>query len=408
MQFVYNILIRIYYLLIVFVSPFNVKAKAWISGRKNLFEKLKNAVGENLNIIWFHCASLGEFEQGRPVIEAYRKINPTHKILLTFFSPSGYEIRKNYSGVDWVFYLPLDTKNNVKRFLNIVKPQKVVFVKYEFWCNYLNQLNKNNVPVYLVSAIFRKQQMFFKWYGGWYRKILKCFTHIFVQNYESLLLLKSINVNNVTIAGDTRFDRVYEISTNCKAIPEASEFSDGNKVVVIGSAWQQDEEVLIPFINKSPQNVKFIIAPHEIKESGLSRLEKNITIPTVRFSQAKQSNLKTARVLIIDNIGMLSSLYKYGNISYIGGGFGKGIHNILEAAVFGLPVVIGPNYKKFSEAVDLISEKGAFCINNIKELEQQFNTLLQNETFYFQSSKIAKTFVENRVGATEKIIEEIK
>ncbi len=404
MQFVYNILIRIYYLLIVCVSPFNIKAKAWIVGRKKIFKKLEDAIINNSNIIWFHCASLGEFEQGRPVIEAYRKINPKHKILLTFFSPSGYEIRKNYSGADWVFYLPLDSKNNVKRFLNIVKPQKAVFVKYEFWYNYLNQLHKNKIPVYLISAIFRKQQIFFKWYGGWYCNILKCFKHIFVQNEESLSLLKSINVYNVTIAGDTRFDRVFEIVTNCKIITEAAEFSDGNKVVVIGSAWQQDEEVLVPFINKSPQNIKFIIAPHEIKETGLIRLENNILIPTVRFSQAKQNNLKSARVLIIDNVGMLSSIYKYGNIAYIGGGFGKGIHNILEAAVFGLPIVFGPNYKKFSEAVDLISEKGAFEINDLKSTEEIFNKLLNNEEFYIKTSQIAKTFVENRVGATVKII----
>lgn len=408
MHFVYNILIRIYYLLIVCVSPLNIKAKAWLNGRKNLFKKLTLAIQGNSNIIWFHCASLGEFEQGRPVIEAYRKLYPNQKILLTFFSPSGYEIRKNYSGVDWVFYLPLDTNKNVKKFIEIVKPQKVVFVKYEFWYNFLNQLHKNNVPVYLISAIFRKQQLFFKWYGGGYQKLLKYFTQIFVQNEESQLLLKSITVNNVTIAGDTRFDRVYEIATNYKNISEAHEFSDGFKVVVVGSAWHQDEDVLIPYINKSPQNVKFIIVPHEIKDAGLSRLEKNISIQTVRFSQATQNNLKTSRVLVIDNVGMLSSLYKYGNIAYIGGGFGNGIHNILEAAVYGLPVVFGPNYKKFSEAVNLISEKGAFCINNAKELEQQFNTLLKNETFYNQASNIAKTFVENRIGATEKIMKEFK
>ena len=407
MQWVYNFIIKFYYFTIVCASPFNLKAKVWLEGRKNLIEKLKIAIGKNSNIIWFHCASLGEFEQGRPVIEAYRKIEPNHKTLLTFFSPSGYDIRKNYNGADWVFYLPLDTNKNVKQFLNIVKPQKVVFVKYEFWYNFLNQLHKNNVPVYLISAIFRKEQMFFKWYGSWYRKILKIFTHIFVQNEESEILLKSINVNNVTIAGDTRFDRVYEIATNCKNISEVQEFSDGYRIIVIGSAWQQDEDVLIPFINKAPQNIKFIIAPHEIKESGLCRLEKNITIPIVRFSQAKQSNLKIAKVLVIDNVGMLSSLYKYGNIAYIGGGFGKGIHNILEAAVFGLPVVFGANYKKFSEAVNLISEKGAFCINNDKELEHQFNELLENETFYNNASNIAKTFVKNRIGATKKILENI-
>lgn len=407
MQFFYCILIRLYYLTILIVSPFNIKAKLWLKGRKNLFEKLKIALNGQSNIVWFHCASLGEFEQGRPVIEAYRVISPEHKILLTFFSPSGYEIRKNYNGANWIFYLPLDTKANAREFLNIVKPIKVIFVKYEFWQNFLKEINRNKVPVYLISAIFRKDQLFFKWYGGWYRKLLNYFTHIFLQNEESYSLLNSINIKHISIAGDTRFDRVYEIANNAKVIKEAVEFSAGHKIVVIGSAWPQDEEILIPFINKSSEQIKFIIAPHEISESALTKTEKNILVPVVRFSNVSKSDLKAARVLIIDNVGMLSSLYKYGKIAYVGGGFGKGIHNILEAAVYGLPVIFGTNYQKFSEAVELISEKGAFSINSFNELEKCFNELFENDIYCHNTSNISKKFVENRVGATRKIMEVI-
>ncbi|MBI5541862.1 MAG: 3-deoxy-D-manno-octulosonic acid transferase [Bacteroidia bacterium] len=405
MQFLYCILIRLYYLTILIVSPFNTKAHAWIKGRKNLFKILKNSLEGQSNVVWFHCASLGEFEQGRPVIEAYRIQNPDHKILLTFFSPSGYEIRKNYNGADWVFYLPLDTRSNVRRFLNIVKPLKVIFVKYEFWQIFLKELHKNNIPVYLISAIFRKEQLFFKWYGGWYKKLLDYFTHIFVQNEESFNLLNSINIMHTSVAGDTRFDRVYEIASNAKLIKEASVFSEGHKIIIIGSAWPKDEEVLVPYINKSSSEIKFIIAPHEISESGLIKTEERILISVVRFSKASESDLKTARVLLVDNVGMLSSLYKYGNIAYIGGGFGKGIHNILEAAVFGLPVLFGSNYHKFSEAVDLIKEKGAFSINSNSELEQHFNKLLNDNSYCKKTSDISKRFVENRIGATKKIIE---
>jgi 3-deoxy-D-manno-octulosonic-acid transferase len=408
MQFIYCILIKLYYLTILIVSPFNIKAKAWLKGRKNLFERLKIAVNGQANVVWFHCASLGEFEQGRPVIEAYRKQNPEHKILLTFFSPSGYEIRKNYDGADWIFYLPLDTKTNATKFLTIVKPIKVIFVKYEFWQNILKELHKNKMPVYLISAIFRKEQLFFKWYGGWYRKLLNCFTHIFVQNEESFKLLNSISIKHVSVAGDTRFDRVFEIASNAKIINVAAEFSQDHRVIVIGSAWSLDEEILIPYINKSAEKIKFIIAPHEISESSLSRTEKNILIPLVRFSKANESDLKKARVLLIDNVGMLSSLYQYGNIAYVGGGFGKGIHNILEAAVFGLPVFFGHNYQRFSEAVDLISEKGAFSVNSYYELEEKFNELFENDAYCQKISNISKKFVENRIGATYKILEVIK
>jgi 3-deoxy-D-manno-octulosonic-acid transferase len=403
MQWIYGIIIRLYYFSILVVSPFHSKAKAWLIGRKNLQERLRNAIQGQKNLIWIHCSSLGEFEQGRPVIEEYRRRNSDQKILLTFFSPSGYEIRKNYQGADWIFYMPLDIRSNVKWFLEIVQPQKVIFVKYEFWYNFLNALKQKNIPVYLISAVFRKEQLFFKWYGGWYRKILGFFTHIFIQNENSFDLLKSINVHPISIAGDTRFDRVYEIAENGKEIPEAVIFSKGSKIIVGGSTWPEDEEILIPFINKQITGVKFIIAQHEISENRLSKFEKSIESKVVRFSKATASELENAQVLLIDNIGMLSSLYKYGKIAYIGGGFGKGIHNILEAAVYGLPVFFGPNYQKFAEANELISQKGAFSITDYKEFSERITLLLNDTEYYKRTSLISKNYVVDRTGATQKI-----
>jgi 3-deoxy-D-manno-octulosonic-acid transferase len=407
MQWIYCILIRLYYFSIVLVSPFNVKAKLWLTGRKNIFERLMSEIQNQPNIIWFHCASLGEFEQGRPVIEEYKLQNPDQKILLTFFSPSGYEIRKNYKGADWVFYLPLDILKNVKQFLEIVQPKKVVFVKYEFWYNYLKSIYKKNIPVYLISAIFRKEQLFFKWYGGWYRKVLSYFSHIFVQNEDSLTLLKSIHVANVSIAGDTRFDRVYNIANQNKDISEAKMFVENSKVLIAGSTWPLDEEILIPYINNSAIDLKFIIAQHEISEKGLARLEKNLKISAVRFSKANNVDLLNARVLIIDSIGMLSLLYKYGNIAYIGGGFGNGIHNILEAAVFGLPVLFGPNHTKFSEATELLSLKGAFSVITYEELSGTLNNLFEKADYLQTTSQITKKYVNDRIGATQKIFSKI-
>lgn len=386
-------------------SFFSNKAKLWISGRKNLLKTLKESIGTEKEITWFHCASLGEFEQGRPVIEEYKRRFPDKKILLTFFSPSGYEIRKNYSGADWIFYLPLDTKSNVRSFLNIVNPEKVIFVKYEFWYNYLRELYVRKVPVFLISANFRKDQLFFKSYGGWYRNILKCFTHLFVQNDESKELLGSIGVKNVTVAGDTRFDRVYSIAIQSKVITEAEIFSEGSKTLIAGSVWPKDEEFLTQYINQANENIKFIIAQHEISESGIDGLEKLLKVKSVRYSKANKENLIESRVLIIDNVGMLSTLYKYGKVAYIGGGFGKGIHNTLEAAVFGQPVIFGPNYLKFSEAVDLINEKGAFTFSSYPQMAEILNQFFDQEEYLIETSDITRRFVKARIGATEKIIE---
>lgn len=403
MHIVYNIIIQLYYLLIVIFSLFNDKAKNWLTGRKKIFEILEQKIEQNGNIIWFHCASLGEFEQGRPLIENLKNKMPESKILLTFFSPSGYEVRKNYNIANWVFYLPLDTKQNAIKFLKIVNPQMAIFVKYEFWYNYLNQLNKNKVPVFLISAIFRKNQIFFNWYGSWYKNILKFFSHIFVQDEDSLKLLNSISINDVTITGDTRFDRVYAIANETKEIDIVNEFSKDSFVIVAGSVWQPDINLLVNYINSSTDNLKFILVPHEINESNLKNIETSVKQNVIRFSKANNAELGKCKVLIIDNVGMLSALYKYGKIAYIGGGFGKGIHNILEAAVYGMPVIFGPNYKKFNEAVKLIENNGAISVSDQTELNNALNLLVKNEEKLKQMSFESKNFVIKNTGSTDKI-----
>jgi 3-deoxy-D-manno-octulosonic-acid transferase len=406
MKFLYSIGIGIYYVLILFSSFFNKKAKRWVIGRRNVFSELEKKIRNESEIVWFHCASLGEFEQGRPVIESYRKAFVHKKILLTFFSPSGYEIRKNYSGANWVFYLPIDFKSNAKRFLDIVNPVLIIFVKYEFWLHYISEIHKRKIPLYLISANFRTDQLFFKKYGFEYRKILFYFNHIFVQNELSKNLLNSIGIYSVSISGDTRFDRVYDISLKSEDIDGLDSFCRTNKVFIAGSIWPADEDVLIPFINTSTNKLKFIVAPHEINENALSRFEKKLNIKHVRFSVWKKTH-EDAELLIIDNIGMLSKLYKYGQIAYIGGGFGKGIHNILEAAVFGQPIIFGPNYSRFSEAVMLLNLKGAFSINDKEQLIALCNQFIENFDFLNSTSIISSDYIKLNTGATEKILKQI-
>jgi 3-deoxy-D-manno-octulosonic-acid transferase len=407
MVFFYSLGLKLYYLLIFLVSSFNRKARLWIRGRKGIFDKIKKQVKPGNNLLWFHASSLGEFEQGRPLIEAFKNRNKSVKILLTFFSPSGYENRKNYKTADYIFYLPPDTKKNACKFVKSVNPSKAFFIKYEFWYHYLNQLHINKIPVYLVSANFRQNQVFFKWYGGWFRNILNKFTHIFVQNKKSEHLLKQIGLNNVTVSGDTRFDRVAEIARQAKKIEIAEKFKQDSLVIIGGSTWTKDEEILVEFINTSSLNIKYIIAPHEIHESNIQRIIKSINKPVIRFSSANTGNVIDYQVLIIDNIGLLSSLYRYADIAYIGGGFGVGIHNILEAATFGLPVVFGPNYGKFQEAVDLVESGGAFPVNSFGSLRIQFENLLgkieENE-----AGKISREYVLKNQGATSKILNETK
>lgn len=406
MVFLYSLGLRFYYLLILLASLFNNKARLWIKGRKGIFDKIQKQVKSENNLFWFHTSSLGEFEQGRPLIEALKNKNNSIKILLTFFSPSGYENRKNYKTADYIFYMPPDSKKNARQFINLIQPSKAFFIKYEFWYHYLNQLKKNNIPVYLISANFRQKQIFFKWYGGWFRKMLYKFAHIFVQNKKSEQLLKNIGLDNITISGDTRFDRVAEIAKQAKRIEIAEKFKQDNSIIIGGSTWDKDEEIIIEFINTSQRKTKYIIAPHEIHESNIQRIIKSINKPVISYSSASINNVNDFQVLIIDNIGMLSSLYRYADIAYIGGGFGVGIHNILEAATFGLPVVFGPNYKKFQEAVDLVESGGAFSVDSYENLQIRFENLLENiETN--KAGKISKEYVLNNQGATSKILNEI-
>lgn len=409
MSLLYSLGIRLYAGLIFFASLFNNKAKLWIDGRKNLLVKIKEEVNPLDQIAWFHASSLGEFEQGRPVIEAFRKKHPDYKILLTFFSPSGYEIRKNYEGADYIYYMPLDTPKNARLFIEAVRPQIAFFVKYDFWCNFLNVLNQQNIPTYIFSSIFRKEQAFFRWYGGWYRKLLSHFTHIFVQNEESKDLLADIGIEDVSISGDTRFDRVYAITQQTKDLPLIETFKQNNKILIAGSTWEKDEEIIAEYINTcKANNLKFIIAPHEIKSENIIRIENSVKgKQLLRFSNATEQTIEQADVLIIDSIGILSSLYKYGDISYIGGGFGKGIHNTLEAATFGMPILFGPNYHRFKEAVDLIEKKAAFSVNNFKSFQLLIDNLLQKDDLLIKTASISKSYVKDNLGATQVILDQI-
>jgi 3-deoxy-D-manno-octulosonic-acid transferase len=405
--FFYNLSIWIYLLLIHFAALFNKKPKQWIRGRKNIFEKIGKKVKKEDKIVWFHCASLGEFEQGRPVIEKFRKQFNEYKILLTFFSPSGYEVRKNYEGADYVFYLPIDTPANAKRFLNLINPSAVFFVKYEFWFNYIKEIKNNKIPLFFISVNFRKNQHFFKWYGGWFRKQLKGITHIFVQNKESLELLKTVGVEQVTVSGDTRFDRVADITRQVKSFPVIQKFCQGSEVFIAGSSWQPDEEIITKFINSEKTNYKFIIAPHMVDKPHIASLMDMIKKGhVVLYSEADEDNVMYAKVLIIDSIGILSHVYKYGKIAYIGGGFGSGIHNTLEAATFGMPVIFGPKYHKFREAIDLIKAKGAFSIKNETEFINIVLKFYNDPEYLKKTSEIAKNFVQTNIGATDIILKE--
>ena len=409
--FFYNIFLLLYRAGIGIASLWNNKAKLWVTGRKNIFEDLSSKLKtQNSKVVWFHCSSLGEFEQGRPVIENLRKhlASGETKFLLTFFSPSGFEIRKDYKGADWVFYLPLDSEKNAKRFFDIVHPSLVVFVKYDYWYYYLTECKKRSIPLLLVSGIFRPDQPFFKWYGNLHRKMLNCFTHFFVQDKESYDLLKSITINDVTIAGDTRFDRVTEIAESFKPIDDIEKFCGNSQVLVAGSTWPDDEMILKEASANFP-DLKIIIAPHEIHKEHIDQLS-SIFPNSVLHSQliAHSSQPMNSNVLIIDNIGMLSRLYYYATITYIGGGFNKGIHNTIEAAVYGKPVLFGPNYKKFKEAIGLIETGGGVCINSGSELLAILQKFIDNKNELELSSKNSFDFVKQNKGATETILHYIK
>ncbi|MCF6365436.1 MAG: 3-deoxy-D-manno-octulosonic acid transferase [Bacteroidales bacterium] len=402
MKITYIISVFLYSLLIKVASVFNKKAKLRNNGIKSTFKTIENFNPKK--IIWVHCASLGEFEQGRPLIEKIKKEKPEYQIALSFFSPSGYEVRKNYKYADIVFYLPDDSKKNAKKLIQLLKPELAFFIKYEFWYQYLSELNKNNIPVYLVSGIFRKNQIFFKPYGGFYRKILHNFKCLFVQNELSKQLLKSIDITDVKVTGDTRFDRVFELSKNRNEIEIIEKFKENSFVLIAGSTWKPDDEIIIKFFNQNKPGIKLILAPHEIKSENISRIIRMFDYRVLKYSEANLQNISEANILLIDNIGLLSSLYYYADISYIGGGFGKGIHNTLEAAVFGMPIIFGPKYGKFDEAKELIKQNAAFSIRNYQEFSEITDKLVIDSELRAKSGTSAKLFVTNNIGAAEKIL----
>jgi len=408
MNVLYNLSIFFYSILIRLTAPFNVKAKQISNGRRRTFDELQAKIKHDKPIVWVHCASLGEFEQGRPIIEAIRKQYPEYRILLTFFSPSGFEIRKNYDFADFICYLPADTKRNAERLIDLVRPEIVFFVKYEFWFHYITELKKRNIPLYLVSAIFRENQLFFKnmpW-GKWYRKMLFSFEQFFVQDGQSVKLLHQVGIKNVTKAGDTRFDRVAEIARNGKDISLVEKFKGNSLLVVAGSTWKPDEELLVKYILSHPET-KFIIAPHETKKANIERLINLLKTTVICYTEATENSVMNKQVMIVDTIGILSSIYKYADLSYIGGGFGVGIHNTLEAAIFGMPIVFGPNYHKFNEAKTMVNLGIAFPINNSSSLNSIFDQLLSDNEKRNSITEECSNFINQNLGASQIILNKV-
>ena len=407
MNFLYNILIFKATLLLQILSIFSKKLKLFFDGRKQTFSKID--VLKDENVIWFHAASLGEFEQARPIIEELKKNCNQYKILVTFFSPSGYEIRKNYNLADVICYLPLDSRSNARKFVEIVNPKFAIFVKYEFWPNLLNELKLNEIPTILVSGILREKQIFFKYYGGFMRESLKAFNHFFVQDRNSKGLLSSINLENVTIAGDTRFDRVSKILEQDNSLDFITEFKNNQHTIVAGSTWQEDEELLVNYINnEASEEEKFIIAPHNIKPEAILALQKSINKKTILYSAKADENLSEYTVFIIDTIGILTKIYAAADVAYVGGGLKTGLHNILEPATFGIPVVIGNNYDKFKEAVDLVNLKGCISICNQEEFSSILMKLKSDENYRKLTGSINQKYIQENLGATKIIMNYLK
>ena len=403
MRFIYSVLIRIIGAVLHLTTLFSSKMKLFVNGRKGVWKTLKPLQGQS--VVWFHCASLGEYEQGLPVMEQFKKEYPHYKLLVTFFSPSGYENKKNNTIADVTTYLPLDTTSNVRRFLRIANPSLAVFVKYEFWPNYLLALQKQAISTLLISAVFRKKQIFFKPYGGWMRRALYSFSHIFTQDKNSAQLLQSIGFNYVTVSGDTRYDRVSHQIEVGNHIDFIDDFKQDNLCVVAGSTWPEDEAILIDYINNASKNVKFIIAPHNLKEAQITALVRQLTPKTIRFTQLNDTDKTQAQVFILDTIGLLKKVYSYADVAYVGGAMGAtGLHNILEAATFGVPIVIGKNFSKFPEAIALQHRAGLFSVSDKKELNEVFDKLLTNQKFRERTGMICGHFVQQRTGATQAVM----
>lgn len=402
----YNLGIALYDLAAYLLFPFSTKPRRMVKGHWVVYDILRQQREKGAKYIWFHAASLGEFEQGRPMIESIKERHPEYKILLTFFSPSGYEVRKGYDKADIVCYLPFDKPRNVRKFLDLAQPCMAFFIKYEFWKNYLDELEKRNIPTYSISSIFRRNQIFFKWYGGLYRNVLKNFDCLYVQNELSKRYLSKIGIENVKIVGDTRFDRVLDIRKLAKELPLIEKFKDDKFTIVAGSSWQPDEDLFIEYFNTHPET-KLIIAPHVINDLHLVEIIKKLKRPYVKYSKANMENISKADCVIIDCFGLLSSIYRYGEVAYIGGGFGVGIHNILEAAVYGMPVVFGPKFDKFKEAKELIANKGGYTIKNYEQMSTLFDRFITDKEFLKATGNIAGNYVSSNAGATEKILKDL-
>lgn len=403
----YSLALYLYALAVILASPFHKKARLMVKGQWNTFRILRKKIDRREKYIWFHAASLGEFEQGRPLMERLRREHPEYKILLTFFSPSGYEVRKNYEGADVICYLPFDTPGNVRSFLRLAHPCMAFFIKYEFWNNYLHVCHHRHIPVYSVSSIFRENQVFFRWYGRSYGKVLHCIAHFFVQNERSKALLAAKGITNATVVGDTRFDRVLDICRQAKRLPLVETFKQDATVLVAGSSWAPDEDVIIPYFNARP-GMKLVIAPHVISEAHLSEIEGKLARPSVRYSQATEADVRKADCLIIDGYGLLSSIYRYGEIAYVGGGFGAGIHNVPEAAVYGVPVIIGPNNQKFREAQHLLKAGGCMEVQDAGTFGRTMDRLLSDKAFLSQCGRIAGEYISGNAGATDAVFRHVR
>jgi len=407
MNIIYNLLIRLYGIAVSVASAFNPKAKLFSDGRRNWESKMLESVSKDDRIIWVHCSSLGEFEQGRPVMEKIKTDYPNHKLAVSFFSPSGYEVQKNYKGADYIFYLPLDTVSNSKKLIRSLHPEILILVKYEYWYNLLNRLQKSKIPVIVISAVIRKDSLFLSGYGVWFKKIIRRISHFFVQDEDSKELLKSIEIDQVTVSGDTRFDRVREIKDENPKLEFVEKFKGNSKLIVAGSTWPDDEEILTKFINeKLPEDWKIIFAPHNIDSKKIHQLKENLKLPTSIYSETNDNELINSKILIVDTIGILTKIYAYSDISYVGGGFTKtGVHNTIEPAVFGVPVIFGPVYQNYFEAIELLESGGALNFKDYNEFSEKMNSLIKDELLRTERGKAAFNYIRSKPNSTRLIIE---